>query len=375
MKFNPFFLTPFFLTVWAVFAYAAAPAFDRDRAILEEHGIPHGPLPAEHETHASTITEAADGTLIAAWFGGTEENHRDVKIWVSRKTPNASTWTEPIVAEDGRREVDGETKEFSCWNPVLFTHPNGTVYLYYKITGSGPKPGYKNWWGAVRTSQDHGRTWSQRIWLPSTSTEGDKKVFVPYDGRLAGPVRNRPLMMPDGSLLCGSSTESEHGWRVHFELYQSNDWTGAKHGARVIGPLMKGKTGIQPTFLVHSSDYQQLQVLTREDGSATSRDGGRSWTEVTAGPIGTSKALHAVTTQEGWHFLAFNPSGRTPLSLARSRDGMHWETILPELRVDGNKKMDYPTIMQTRDGKLHVVHSFGRDHINHLVLDTEYLSR
>lgn len=364
----------FFALVFVPLATAQELTFDRSKAVLEEHHIPHGDLPDSHETHASTITEANDGTLIAAWFGGTGENHPDVKIWVSRKMPDAADWSEPIVADDGNRKVDGETKEFSCWNPVLITHPSGKVFLYYKITGSSPKPGYKNWWGAVRTSDDHGATWSERIWLPSTSIKGDSKVFVPYDGKLTGPVKNRPLILPDGSLLCGSSTESEHGWRVHFEIYQPNDWTGAKHGAQVIGPLM-GKNGIQPSFLVHSKDYQHLQVLTREAGSASSRDGGKTWTEVEDGPINTSKGLHAVTTKAGWHFLAFNPTGRTPLSLARSRDGKNWETVLPILRADGRKKMDYPSILQARDGRLHVVHSYGRDHISHVVLDTKYLSR
>ena len=363
-----------FVAILSTLATAQEPTFDRDRAVLEEHHIPRGELPKKHETHASTITEANDGTLIAAWFGGTDENHPDVKIWVSRQTPGAKSWSEPVVADDGVRQVDGERKEFSCWNPVLITHPDGTLYLYYKITGSGPKPGYKNWWGAVRTSTDHGTTWSDRIWLPSTSTDGDGKVFVPYDGKLTGPVKNRPLIMPDGSLLCGSSTESDHGWRVHFEIYQPNDWTGQKHAAQVIGPLLKGEKGIQPTFLVHSKDFQHLQVLTREDGTATSRDGGQTWTQVEKGPIDTSKGLHAVTTKNGWHFLVFNPTGRTPLSLARSRDGKNWEIILPELRVDGDKKMDYPSILQARDGRLHVVHSYGRDHIHHMVLDTEYLS-
>ncbi len=342
------------------------------RAILQEHAIPFGALPTMHETHAATITEADDGTLIAAWFGGTGENFPDVKIWASRKPAN-QPWSEPVIVDDGTRTVDGEPREFACWNPVLITHPSGTVYLYYKITGSGSEPGYRNWWGAVKTSEDGGKSWSKRIWLPTITPRGRLAVFQPYDGHLTGPVKNRPLVMPDGGLLCGSSTETLTGWRVHFELYAPNDWTGQQHGAQVIGPILDGKPGIQPTFLVHSPDFRRLQVLTREDGTAWSRDAGRTWTRIMDGPIDTSKGLHAVTTTQGWHFLAFNPTGRTPLSLARSRDGKQWQIILPVLRQDGNKKMDYPTIMQTRDGKLHVVHSYGRDHINHLVLDTDYL--
>jgi hypothetical protein len=349
-----------------------AAKFDRDRAVLEEHRIPHGPLPENHETHASSITEALDGTMVAAWFAGSEENASDVKIWASRKTGGAA-WSEPFIVDSGNREVDGAEREFACWNPVLITHPNGTIYLYYKITGSGTEPGYRNWRGAVKTSPDHGKSWSGRIWLPNVSTDGDKKVFQPYDGHLTGPAKNRPLIMPDGSLLCGSSTETKHGWRVHFELYQPGDWTGEKHGATVIGPLLKGKEGIQPSFLVHSGDYKRLQVLTREDGTAWSEDGGKTWTQLSHGPVDTSKGLHAVTTTSGWHFLAFNPTGRTPLCLARSRDGKNWETILPVLREDGAKSMDYPTIIQTNDGRLHIVHSYGRQFINHIVLDTDYL--
>jgi hypothetical protein len=354
---------------------SAAP-LERGRAVLEEHAVPHGALPAEHETHAATITEAADGTLVAAWFGGTEENHPDVAVWASRKPPGAAAWSEAVVVDDGSREVGGERRDFSCWNPVLFTGPgDGTVYLYYKITGDGSEPGYKNWWGAVRTSRDAGATWSERVWLPMVpDTSGARRVFEPYSGHATGPVKNRPLAMPDGSLLCASSTESPVGWRVHFERYQAGDWTGEKHGVEIVGPLPGGLEGIQPTFLVHSPDHQKLQVLTREDGTAWSEDGGRSWSELVRGPVDTSKGLHAVTASNGWHFLAFNPTGRTPLSLARSRDGREWETVLPVLHAEGALKMDYPTVMQSADGKLHVVHSFGRDHINHLVLDTDYLS-
>src|SRR4051794_25858613 len=77
--------------------------YDRERAVLEEHQIPAGPLPEKHHTHASTITEAADGTLLAAWFGGTAENNPDVKIWLSRKAPGAE-WSEPVVIDDGVRD-------------------------------------------------------------------------------------------------------------------------------------------------------------------------------------------------------------------------------------------------------------------------------
>lgn len=357
------------LALISLFASSLHAEHDRSRAVIEEHRIPHGPLPQKHECHASTITEAADGTLIAAWFAGTKENAPDVKIWASRKVPGAKEWAEPAVVDDGTR--DG--REYSTWNPVLFTDPKtGTIFLWYKITGEGPEHGPRNWWGAVKTSSDAGRTWSGRVWLPRVDTAAHP-VFAPYGAHATGPVKNRPLILPDGSLLCGSSTETKPGWRVHFEIYQAGDWTGEKQGVKIIGPI-EGE-GIQPSFITLSPDLQRLKAFTRDDGITASGDGGLTWSPTGRSPVKTSKGFHAVTTRSGWHFLAFNQTAsRHPLELARSRDGEHWETILPSLRADGNKGMDYPTVIQTRDGRLHIVHTFGRAFINHLVLDTDYLS-
>ncbi|MEK6237979.1 MAG: exo-alpha-sialidase, partial [Planctomycetales bacterium] len=327
------FVTPGFALAW----------LDRDKAVIAHHKIPHGPLPREHHAHASSITEAQDGTLIAAWFGGTRENHPDVKIWVSRKR-SGENWSEPAMVDDGIRDVEGKPREFACWNPVLFTHPDdGAIYLWYKITGEGREHGPKNWWGAVKTSTDHGRTWSARVWLPEVDPNRKaNKVFQPYGYRATGPVKNRPIVMPDGSLLCGSSTESPHGWKTHFERYQPGDWTGRKHGVTIHGPIMEGRS-IQPSFVSLSDDKRRLGAFLRDDGYVDSTDGGRTWTNVLDSPITTSKGLHAVTTKNHVHFLVYNPSSkRTPLGLARSFDGKKWEVAIADLWSDGKQSMDYP---------------------------------
>ena len=53
------------LLLCSVIGQSAPVEWDRERAVLEEHRIPHGPLPESHHTHASTITEAADGTSVS----------------------------------------------------------------------------------------------------------------------------------------------------------------------------------------------------------------------------------------------------------------------------------------------------------------------
>ena len=75
------------------------------------------------ECHASTIVETPDG-LVAAWFGGTEEGHKDVGIWVSRRVDDQ--WSAPVEVADG---VQHKTLRHPCWNPVLFQYPDGPLYL------------------------------------------------------------------------------------------------------------------------------------------------------------------------------------------------------------------------------------------------------
>ena len=43
------------------------------------------------ECHASTIVETSEG-MLAAWFGGTHEKHKDVGIWVSSRIPDLDTF-------------------------------------------------------------------------------------------------------------------------------------------------------------------------------------------------------------------------------------------------------------------------------------------
>ena len=355
-----------------LFGASSYKAYDRERAVLERHRIPIGPLPARHHAHAATLTESSDGALVAAWFAGTREDAPDVCIWSSRKEPGRA-WSEPVVVDDGVRELDAGHAELATWNPVAFTDPrSGRLYLWFKVSGIGRR-GYRHWWGAVRTSEEGGRSWSARQWLPEVSVE-EHPVLAPYGGRACGPVKNRPIVLPDGDLLCGASTEtSRFGWRVHFERYKAGDWTGTQHGVELIGPL-EGK-GIQPSFLRLGEDGQDLLALTRDDGCTRSLDGGRTWSPLERSPVRTAKGLHAETTRAGVHFLAFNDTGsRTPLKLARSFDGLRWEVLLPRLEAAGRKSMDYPTLMEAEDGRLHVVHTFGRDFIQHLVLDGEYLA-
>src|ERR1019366_9085585 len=146
--------------------------------------------------HASTIVETSPGHLAAAWFGGTDEGNPDVCIYLSRRD-SGGKWTAPVKVADGAsppKLIDLTT--YPCYNPVLFQPRHGPLLLFYKV---GPSPAH--WWGMMKTSPDEAPHWS--------------KATRPPDGIL-GPIKNKPVELADGTLLCPSSSE-EHGWTVHVE--------------------------------------------------------------------------------------------------------------------------------------------------------------
>jgi len=293
--------------------------------------------------HASTIAETSAG-LVTAWFGGTDEGNKDVAIWTSRQVKGK--WTAPEMVIDGIQE-DGS--RHPCWNPVLFQQPGGPLLLFAKV---GPSP--RTWWGVLSSSADNGVSWSSVRRLP----EGQ-----------AGPIKNKPVLLKDGRLLCGSSSE-DHGWRVHME------WT-TDAGAtwKRTGVLNDGKEfgAIQPTILSHKDG--SLQILCRSKGlgkivQATSTDGGRNWSPLTPTSLpNPNSGIDAVTLADGRHVLIYNHTlrGRSPINLAVSDDGKTW-SMVKALETDPGE-YSYPAIIQAADGMLHVTYTWKRQKVKHLVLD------
>jgi predicted neuraminidase len=298
--------------------------------------------------HASTIVETKEG-LVAAWFGGTREGADDVSIWLSRQV--GGEWAGPVEVATGT-QPDGA--RYPCWNPVLFETPDHVLMLFYKV-GASPQ----SWWGMLRTSRDGGRTWMNPRRLP--------------DGIL-GPIKNKPVMLSDGTLLGPSSTESPErpsAWRVHFE--RTGDagltWTAAHPSDAADG---KQIDAIQPSILIHPNGRLQAVGRTRSGRvfETWSGDGGRTWTPIalTALPNPNS-GLDAVTLRDGRHLIVYNHTtqGRSPLNVSLSRDGTTWEAALVLESEPG--EYSYPAVIQTSDGLVHITYTWKRQRIKHAVID------
>ncbi len=312
--------------------------------------------------HASTIEEITGG-FIAAWFGGTHEKHKDVGIWISIN--NGKSWSEPVEVVNG---VQSDTLRYPCWNPVLFKPDSGVLMLFYKL---GPTP--QNWWGMLMTSKDEGKTWSP-----------PEKLGKGPHGDLIGPVKNKPVQLDDGTIICPSSRETrirgaKDIWNVHFEISHDlgRSW-------ETVGPIHDGREiqAIQPSILLHGKGIMQILCRTQQGfiAQSWSMDHGLSWGPMEQTDLpNPNSGTDAVTLEDGRHFLVYNhthrkgafPSGRNMLNVAISEDGRSWTLIMTLEKKEG--EYSYPAVIQASDGLVHITYTFKRQSIRHLVLDPSEL--
>jgi len=338
----------------ALFFSGCATAPQKSAIVKSEFIYETAPFPS---CHASTLAETKSG-LVAAWFGGTAERNPDVCIYVSRI--ENGKWTAPVAVADG---VGFATNRLPTWNPVLFQPKSGPLMLFYKV---GPTP--RDWWGMLTTSTDDGKAWSKPVRLP--------------DGIL-GPIKNKPVQLANGDILCPSSTEGKDGWRVHFERTSDlgQTWTTTP-------PVNDGKDigAIQPSILFHPNGGLQAIGRTKNGKvfTITSADNGVTWGTMTLLELpNPDSGTDAVTLRDGRQLLVYNHNirtgsnnkGRSPLNVAVSADGRHWlAALVLENAPEAPAGFAYPAVIQTSDGLVHITYTWERKRIKHIVLDPAKLS-
>jgi predicted neuraminidase len=337
------------------------------------HALPS----TQRDNHASTLVELKNGDILAAWFGGTKEGAPDVKIYGARL--HAGAWSAPF--ELARAEA------VACWNPVLFHTKDGRLWLYYKF---GTRP--STWTGVRKVSTDEGLTWSAAEPLP----EG-----------ILGPIKDKPLVLPDGTIVSGSSVENGK-WNVWIERSTDNGAHWTKSGpitvpdsadipdpaflaatARVepantdskadsktsptphtkLYPPAKETVGlIQPAVVAidarHLRFYARSHSRSAKIAVSDSFDSGKTWSQARFIALpNPNSGIDAVRLRDGRTVLIFNNSSnaRTPLNLAVSRDGEHFKVF--KTLEDGPVQYSYPATVRAANGDLMMTYSWRRETI------------
>jgi predicted neuraminidase len=282
------------------------------------------------ECHASTLVHLKDGTFLTAWFGGTKEKNPDVGIWMSKGVPG--NWGAPFQVT----KISGDAH----WNPVLFESPQGKIYLFFKV--GKEITAWETW---VKTSDDQGKTWS------------DAYELVPGDKGGRGPVRNKPIVLSNGTWVTGSSFENAvtKKWDAFTDRSDDNGktWTATPYIA-INRDDFKGAGVIQPTLweskpgMVHMLLRSTAGVICRSD----SKDYGKTWSTIYKTDLpNPNSGIDLTKLPNGTLALLYNPDNknwgsRGNLNLAISYDnGLTWQKKFIIEEGDPKDEHSYPAII------------------------------
>lgn len=308
------------------------------------------------ECHASTVLPLNDGRILSVYFAGTHEKNDDVGIWLSEQVDGA--WMSPRLLA----KID----DTPHWNPVIYQDGN-IIHVLFK-TGKE----IEFWRSYITSSMDGGRTWSAPKALNSDNPAG-------------GPVRNKPLLLSDGTLLAPNSDETNNPQVWLPRIDESTDG-GATFRRLAQIPInredpnkanyMAGAGAIQPTLW--ESEPGHVHALLRTTAGwifrSDSEDGGRTWCTAYPTNLPNNNSGIDLVKADNALYLVMNPvtgnwAARTPIVLMRSVDnGEHFEyfRVLCDMQLDEAHgrmaEFSYPAIVE-KDGVLFITFTHNRKSI------------
>ena len=300
--------------------------------------------PGRNICQGTSLVESDKGTILAAWRVGSEKGP-DGEAWLARF--EGGRWTMPKMVATG---VQSDGQSFRCSGVILFPAAGGELLLQ----AGGPRPGGGSW-DDLWVSHDDGTSWEKQL---------------PKSGANSALRPGNPVRLKDGTVICASSTENE-GWRLHFD--RSTDggksWTTIRP-ASMGNPLV---SAIAPAILQLNDDtlLALARSKNRRIAAVSSMDRGRSWGHVFLTSLpNPSSSLDALTLQDGRHVVVYNHSERqrNPLNVAVSSNGTDWEPWVT-LENEPGLEFSFPSVIQTRDGLVHITYTYGVRTVKHAVID------
>ncbi|HVG48095.1 MAG TPA: exo-alpha-sialidase [Rubellimicrobium sp.] len=354
------------------------------------------------QNHAAFLAHLSDGALICAWFGGTLEGKSDISIYASILPAGASQWgpARALSSDPNRSEQ----------NPVIFTAPDGALWLFHTAQPSG--------------NQDECQIRMARL----TRDREDLTLISADEGRL--------LDLPLGCFIRAPVAVREDGaWLLPiFRCIQrpGQRWNGS-HDMAAVGvstdagstwtledvPESIGSVHMSPVAL---GDGRYAAFYRRRQADAVHRsesnDGGRTWSAPQPTDVpNNNSSIAAICLASGEVAMICNPASaatssdrraslydelgdddarpdadpaggcvpiwgvpRAPVAVCLSSDGGRTfpariliedgpGTCLSNDSTDGrNKEMSYPWLLEGPDGGLHIAYTYHRRAIKYVHL-------
>ena len=349
-------------------AYAKLPGLTPDGRLYEneemgtvEARLPDGGYPT---AHAPALLELPNGDMLCCWFAGTYEGSADIRIICSRLERDGDRWSKPV-------DISGDPTR-SEQNPSLFYGPDNAVWAVYtaQLDRQAGKDNMQ-FTSQIRCqkSTDGGRTWG------------------PYETLFAreGSFCRQPIqVLANGRWIFGNwlCTDSVDGLSGDPTAFQISDDQG-KTWRQVDMPNSRGRVHAN---VVEMDDGHLLAFMRSREADfiyrSESFDWGDTWSEPKPTPLpNNNSSISALRLQSGRVAIAYNPTCtpdpkpgkaawpglRCPVAVALSEDGgltfpiVRWmergEGYMGEENRTNNKQYEYPYLMQSRDGMLHLAYA------------------
>lgn len=351
------------------------------------------------QNHAANLHVLPDGRLACVWFGGTMEGMGDISVWMSTLGPMGWSTARRLSDDPGRSEQ----------NPVLFTAPDGAVWLFHTSQPGGRQDECEI---VARVSRDGGDSFG-----PARRVGDFRGVFVRQPVRL-GPAGEwllpgfRCVTPPAGrwtgdidSAVMLVSRDQGQGWSA----VEVPDSLGAVH----MNPIAP-QAGVMPAF------YRDRYAARVRRSQST--DGGLTWSAPAPTDLpNNNSSVQAIRLADGRIAMVLNPISaaqsdarraslydeiegeeeappttegpkaiwgvpRAPMVLALSSDnGLTFPTRITIDDGSGhalsnnsaagvNRELSYPSILQGSDGRLHIAYTYHRRAIRHVQLSVPPLN-
>ncbi|MDD2884241.1 MAG: exo-alpha-sialidase [Dechloromonas sp.] len=314
--------------------------------------------PAGRGAAEPSLAELPDGRLAAVWRSSIPGEEAESALWFSLRTD--AGWQAPgLINHRGITAGATFARVGAISRPQLYVE-GSWLHLWYTASVFGLDHGHSIHYSVSTDAGQHWRKPSKLHTAPWSS----------LGSRTSAP----PVPLADGGLALPIS---------HDLLTARGEWLHLDAQGRIVNKqrLHSLQPADQPSLIVH--DPQRVTALLQSQDVAGSTiashsdDAGQSWQPQRGDLVPLASTPHAaLALRSGLWLLAGNPPGeRGRLQLWISSDqGQHWQMAQTiEQADDGAADFSSPSLLQTRDGRIHLAYGWRGQQIKHVDFSERWL--
>lgn len=360
-------------------------------------------------THASCIVETPEGNLLAVWYengprldsyyykDGDWDKSDDVRIGGAWLLKGSDSWEPPFIMAD--------TFGLSDNNPCLAIDKENRLWFFHVTLLAVPMRSWESALIRFRISSEYEGMapprWDRQDILAPHAKDLDEIVVRqadrlrrtssrrnknnldiaaavteslndPFTRRLGWMPRVRPYILDDGTLILPLGNENFNLAAMAITTDGGKTWEMSETvpGGGVMQPsIVQLKDGRLVAFFRDAGGTRRIQ-------KSESLDNGRTWSPITLTDLpNPGSGIEAIMLQSGNLAMVYNDKekGRDSLAISISTDGGQAWSYTKHIEDEEGKRYPYPSVIQTKDGLIHVTYSYNLKAIKHVCFNEAWI--